>query len=700
MVHQESHPDIQLACIVPSKMTNQFVLKRCSFPLALLLVSSSPVLAADTLDDLSLEDLTKTEITSVSRKSQNLANVPAAAFVVSNDDIRRSGAQTIPDVLRMVPGIEVAQIDNGRYAVTARGFNGRFSNKLQVLIDGRSIYLPTFSGVMWEHDPIALEDIERIEVIRGAGAAVWGVNSVSGVINIISKHSREQVGGLIAPVLGTDGKGGFYARYGASLDEDTSWKFSTQGRHAEPSKEAASGAYAEDRLNNAAVDMRFDKKLGSGSDLAVWANAMSSNLGDSMTLNLSNLSSVVLIPVTSKQRDASQTIAGRYRWLTSAGIESSLQMSASASSIEIADFLKEDRNTYDIDYQGRYTFSAHDVLWGLSHRSTSDNYSTNQLILKFNPSEFTQRTTGFFLQDEWILIPETLQFGIGARWDYTNLGGNTFAPNATLMWTPSRSNTLWAKYAQAPRMPSRAEQNVTILNTVVPPNAAMPIPVVMRTGGNGNLAAEKMEGVELGYRSQITSSFNVDLTAYRYRYTDIVNGKTGSQDFIYFPVSIIQNVSLYNPGSGWINGAELATDWLITPAWRVQLSYTWTRIEMDDSGNPMVRGSGKNDEVGTPSHHGSLRSQWNLSSNQQFDAWVRGSAGYDRVNAPYVNLVHVPGYVTLDLRYAHKVNKDLELAITGRNLVGAKRTEFVSDYIPSVPVEIVPSLLLSARWKF
>ena len=130
--------------------------------------------AADSLDEMNLEDLTKTEITSVSRKSQSLSNVPAAAFVISSEDIRRSGAQAIPDVLRMAPGIEVAQIDNGRYAVSARGFNGRFSNKLQVLIDGRSIYLPTFSGVMWENDPIALEDIERIEVIRGAGAAVWG----------------------------------------------------------------------------------------------------------------------------------------------------------------------------------------------------------------------------------------------------------------------------------------------------------------------------------------------------------------------------------------------------------------------------------------------------------------------------------------------------------------------------------------------
>lgn len=656
--------------------------------------------AADSLEEMSLEDLTKAKITSVSRKSQSLSNVPAAAFVISSDDIRRSGAQAIPDVLRMAPGIEVAQIDNGRYAVSARGFNGRFSNKLQVLIDGRSIYLPTFSGVMWENDPIALEDIERIEVIRGAGAAVWGVNAVSGVINIISKHSRDQTGGLVAPTIGTQGKGGFYARYGATLDEDSSWKLSAQGRHAEPSKEAVSGLDGEDRLNNASVDMRFDKKLRGGSDLAVWANAMNSSLGDKMTLDLASQVPLVLRPLASKQLDASQTIAGRYRWLSDAGIESSLQMSAQASSIEIEDFLKEERKTYDIDYQGRYTFSAHDLIWGFSHRTTSDSYVTNSVILSFNPSEFTQRTTGIFLQDEWTLIPETLQFGIGARWDYTNLGGNTVAPNATLMWTPTHSDTLWAKYAQAPRIPSRAEQNVTILNTLQPAQAPIPVPILLRTTGMGNLTAEKMEGIELGYRSQLSSSFNVDVTGYRYRYTEIVGGKAGSLDFMYFPASIIQNVSLYNTGKGWVNGAELAADWLVMPAWRLQLSYTWTRIEMDDSSNPIVQGVGKNNEAGTPRHHGSLRSQWNISDSQQLDAWVRGSAGFDRVNAPYTNLVHVPGYVTLDLRYAHKLNKDLELALIGRNLVGAKRTEYVSDYIPSVPTEIAPSFHLSARWTF
>lgn len=679
---------------------NNYVIKPFAFLVALQAAFVAPARAADSLDEMSLEDLTKTEITSVSRKSQSLSNVPAAAFVISSEDIRRSGAQAIPDVLRMAPGIEVAQIDNGRYAVSARGFNGRFSNKLQVLIDGRSIYLPTFSGVMWENDPIALEDIERIEVIRGAGAAVWGVNAVSGVINIISKHSRDQAGGLVAPTVATQGKNSLYARYGAQIDEDTSWKLSAQGRHADPSKQAASGDDAEDRLNNAALDMRFDKKLGGGSELALWANAFNSSLGDLVRAEIAPSLPLTLRSFAVKQENASQTVAGRYRWLTNQGIESSVQISLNQTTTELKGTFKEERQTYDLDYQGRYTFDRHDVLWGLSHRTTSDDIYAPIALMSFSPTKYTQHISGVFVQDDWTLIPDTLELGAGARWDNSNLGGATFSPSATLMWTPSRRDTLWAKYARAPRLPSRAEQTVSIYSSVQPAVPPFQPAVLVRSSGDASLKAETMEGVELGYRSQLASTFNIDLTAYRYRYTGIVGGRAGSQSFDFWPLAVTQNINLYNAGKGWITGAEVAADWLVVPTWRLQLSYTWTRIAMDDSSNPLVQGAGDNAEVSTPRHHGSLRSQWNLSANQQFDAWLRGSAGFDRLNAPFTNLVRVPGYVTLDLRYAHKLNKDLELAITGRNLIGAHRTEFVSDYIPSVPLEIAPSLLLSARWKF
>lgn len=668
----------------------------------LLAVAASHGWAADALDEISLEDLTKTEITSVSRKSQSLANVPAAAFVISSDDIRRAGAQALPDVLRMVPGIEVAQIANGRYAVAARGFNGRFANKLQVLIDGRSIYNPMFSGVMWEDDPIALEDIERIEVIRGPGAAMWGVNAVSGVINIISKHSRSQVGGLVAPTIGTRGTGGLYARHGGSLDEDTTWKLSFQGRHAEPSRKSAGGGQGDDRLANALLDARFDRSLGVGRDLALWAKASRASVGDLAMLDVAPTLPVAIRPRQFTQVDAGQSVAGRYRWLTGLGIESSVQMSLESSSIEISDYFEQDRTTVDLDYQGRYTFSAHDLLWGVSHRTSSDTATASAIVLSLAHPKYTQRTTGVFVHDDWTLIPERLRLGAGARWDYTNLGGHTFAPNTTLMWTPSHENTVWLKYAKAPRMPARAEHDASVLIGFQPARPPIPLPVVIRNiPGNEALKAETMRSVELGYRTQLATNFNANVTGYRQRYTDRVSGRLGSVDMTtLFPFAIIQDVNPCNCSGGWITGAELAADWLILPTWRLQLSYSWTRIEMENSGNPAAQASIKDSEQGTPRHYGSLRSQWNLSPSQQFDAWIRGSAGYYRTNAPYFDLARVPGYVTLDLRYAHKLGKSFELAATGRNLIGGRRTEFISDYIPSVPLEIGASLLLSARWTY
>ncbi len=306
------------------------------------------------------------------------------------------------------------------------------------------------------------------------------------------------------------------------------------------------------------------------------------------------------------------------------------------------------------------------------------------------------------MQDDWTVIPERLQFGVGARWDDTNLGGSTFAPNATLMWTPSRVDTVWAKLARAPRLPAQAERDVTALTAIQAPTATVPLPILIRTTpGAETLKAERMSGLELGYRTQLSASVGIDLSGYRYRYRDRVSARAGAVDpFSFYPFAIVQDVNVCNCSNGRITGAELSADWLVLPAWRLQLSYSWIRTRMDETDNLVAQADGDAAEKATPHHYASLRSQWNISASRQFDAWLRGSAGYERLNAPYSDLVRVPGYVTLDLRYAHKLNKDLELAITGRNLIGARRVEFVSDYIPSIPSEIAPSVLVSARWKF
>lgn len=688
--------------------------------LALAVACAWPVAwANDSIDDLSLEELSKTEISSVSRRNQSLANVPAAAFVISAEDIRRSGATVLPDVLRMVPGIEVAQIDNGRYAVTARGFNGRFANKLQVLVDGRSIYSTLFSGVMWEHDPVPLDDIERVEVIRGPGAAMWGANAVNGVINIITRHSAAQSGGLIAPVAGTQGFGQLYGRYAGRLDADTTWRFSGQGRHADPSQRQFNGQESGDQLDQRQLNFRLDRQMGQGSDLAVWANTAHMRLGDLAWLDpvvrpanppFQPFPAMVGIgPKQLVQTDDSQTLGLRYRWLTGS-VESSLQASARRSRVEIEYWFREDRQTYDVDYQGRYAFGSHDLLWGGNYRWVSDDSSSQSPVLQIRRASYIQRSTGVFLHDDWTLIPERLNFAFGSRWEDSNLGGFTFAPSASLMWTPTRRDSIWLKYARAPRVPARAEHDVsaavTVTQQVVPGVGNVPV-MVFGGASPWNLKPEKVESYELGYRLQASSAMSISTTVYRQRYIDRVSGALTTTPSM---AQMMADLAAYgaigvnsypgNTSGGWLSGFELAADWLVVPAWRLQLSYTAQHLDLNhaDSREAMVNNA--NQEKGTPRHYASLRSQWNISGSQQFDAWLRGSAGYERIRAPFTDTVHVPGYVTLDLRYAYRFNRQWEVSLAGRNLIGGRRVEFVSDYVPTVPVEVRPSLMLGARVEF
>lgn len=681
---------------------------------AAISVALMPVWAADSIDDLSLEELSKTEISSVSRRNQSLSNVPAAAFVISAEDIRRSGATVLPDVLRMVPGIEVAQIDNGRYAVSARGFNGRFANKLQVLVDGRSIYSTFFSGVMWEHDPVPLEDIERVEVIRGPGAAMWGANAVNGVINIITRHSAAQSGGLLTPVAGTQGFGQFYGRYAGRIDADTTWRVSGQGRHADPSRREYSGRDSGDPLDQGQLNFRLDRQMGQGSDLAVWANYANMRLGDSAWLDPAYSAGVprLMVGIGAKQlvqHDDSQTLGLRYCWLTG-GVESSVQASARRERVEIENWFQEDRNTYDLDYQGRYAFGSHDLLWGGNYRWVGDESNSESPVLRLRRGSFIQRSTGVFLHDDWTLIPEHLNLAFGARWEDSNLGGFTFAPSASLMWTPTRRDSVWIKYAQAPRVPARAENDVSAGIRVV--QQALPglgtVPVMVFGGASPwDLKPEKIESYEIGYRLQASASFGVSANVYRQRYRDRISGALTTTPGM---AQILADLATYgaiginsypgNTSGGWLSGVELSADWLVLPAWRLQLSYTAQHMDLNRADTAEAAEDNRGQEKATPRHYASLRSQWNIGSSQQLDAWLRGSAGYERTRSPFGDTMRVPGYVTLDLRYAYRFNRQWELSLVGRNLVGGKRVEFVSDYVPTVPVEIRPSMMLGARMEF
>ena len=707
-------------------------------PAALLAVGS--LHAAEDLAELSLEDLVKADVTSVARKSQSLADVPAAAFVITAEDIRRSGAQTLPDVLRMAPGVEVAQIDNGRYAVTVRGFNGRFANKLQVLVDGRSLYQPMFAGVMWEIDPIPLEDIERIEIIRGPGAVMWGVNAVNGLINIISRRTRGRAGGAVNVTAGTQGNGNVHARIGGASDADSSWRLSAQGRHLEPSQLHGQSKDGKDRYSSGVVNFRFDRDLGAGSDFSVWASAARSRITElwNFSPTFSPTGGVALLPLTPKQTMSDETLVGRYRWLTAAGIESSIQALIGHASLEIGNFAKEEHVVFDVDYQGRRAVGEHDLTWGLSHRSTRDDIDTHEPYVAIAGENRTARQTGVFLHDDWTLLPERVKLGIGGRLDKATANGTQVSVNATLLWTPSRADSAWLKLARAPRISARGERDISIFTGMsllpvpspVPGVPGMNIPVIGYIADNRDLGAEKAKGFELGYRKQFAANLGADVNVYRQRYTDL-RGATQVRMYgchpmfagfgiaydpaacTYFglpaavPVLFSQNRTVNNL-AGTTRGAELAVDWLVRPGWRLQLSYAWSKLDMDDESDPVARAAASAAERSSPRHYGSLRSQWNIDANRQFDVWLRGADGLERVDqinldpasGGATNFSRVPGYVTLDLRHAHRVGKDLELALVGRNLIARNRVEYISDFIPTAVTEIAPSWAVTARWKF
>jgi iron complex outermembrane recepter protein len=233
--------------------------------------------------DLNLEDLMKIEITSVSRKAENLRGTASAAFVITAEDIRRSGATSIPEALRMAPGVDVARISSGSYAVTTRGINGRFANKLLVLMDGRSIYSPLFSGALWENEDTLIEDIERIEVIRGPNAAQWGSNAVNGVINIITKSARATHGGLAAVTIGTEERGGVSLRYGGRTEGDVNWRVYAKGTERGPGVEAG-GADANDRQSTRRIGFRADGRAADGGDYTVLGDAQQSRINDAWLL--------------------------------------------------------------------------------------------------------------------------------------------------------------------------------------------------------------------------------------------------------------------------------------------------------------------------------------------------------------------------------------------------------------------------------
>jgi len=668
---------------------------------AALLVSAacSPALASNPPDltDLSLEALMDIEITSVSRKPQKMANAAAAAFVINQEDIRRSGATTIPDLLRMVPGVQVARIDASKWAVSIRGFNGRFANKLLVLKDGRSIYTPLFSGVYWEQLDTPLEDIERIEVIRGPGAALWGANAVNGVINIITKHASDTKGGVVSAGGGSAEHGFGSMRYGFELAPETNMRVYGNYANRGPGQHE-SGSDSHDAWQTGSAGFRIDSALSSKDLLTLQGDYYSGSYDENYTLyKLPTLSD----PRYSwSQNDTSRSegvnLLGRWQRAISDTDSLSLQLYYDHYRRDML-VLGESRDTVDFDLQHRFSpGTRQDIIWGLGYRYTQDHLTNSPFIIFPDTDKGTSLFSGF-IHDEISLVPEKLALILGARLEHNDYSDFEIQPNARLLWTPTVQHSFWASVSRAVRTPSRGDQGIQYrFRTLTPQETGAPLPMRLEIDGATSFKSESVIAYELGYRTSPSPGISIDMALFLNEYDKLrvpLPGNLSAES-----ANFVQTYLLANSMHGHTYGAELSAIWQPMEWWRLQATYhyLYSVMYLDNVTTDQISEINRADAAsGSPRHQGSIRSGFDLGRQVELDLWLRA---VDEVR--YIDTVRIPGYLTMDARLAWKPTKAVELSLVGQNLLQKRHPEYIPEFINTTASEIPRSVYGKVTWKF
>jgi iron complex outermembrane receptor protein len=661
---------------------------------ACLMAFGTSAMAQD-VAGLSLEDLLNTEVSTVSRKPQRLSETAAAVFVLTGDEIQRSGATSIPEALRMVPGLQVARMGNARWSVSARGFNGRYANKLLVLMDGRSIYSPLFSGVVWEQEDTLLEDIDRIEVIRGPGAAMWGANAVNGVINIITKRARATQGGLATVSAGSEERVAGALRWGGPLGDSGNYRVWAKGLR----REASDDALSIDPSHSARAGFRADSTLGGGSRVSLAGETYRVRVGDwwdRPELTAATLATGFITPTQVTATHMGSNIVGRLDTVLDDGSELGMQAYFEHSRIDTPIALFDSRDTADLDMQHRLHRGSHDFMWGLGYRFSQDHAVPRQHNFSFQRDHRTISLFSAFVHDEWTLMPDKLRLIAGAKVERNRFTGWEFQPNLRFAWTPSETQTVWGALSRAVRTPAQAEEDVDIDLEVQPPSQQVPLNNLIRVDASGRLKkSENVTSFDLGYRQQVSPSLSFDAAAYVARYTDLRTGNLTDlgMNVVSTPFGVVPYLqTTFETTMGLkanTHGLEIAADWHPLESLRLLAAYSYARQTMIDP-----TGTGRDvDYAGkTARHTGSLRSSHNLSRNWQIDGWLRYASRREGIN--------IPAYTQLDLRLAWRVSPGIELSLVGQNLLDDRHPEWVGDYIPTLTLDVQRAWYVKAKLTF
>jgi iron complex outermembrane receptor protein len=604
---------------------------------ALLAASGARANVGDDLALMSLEQLGDVVITSVSRQQERLSNAAASIYIISASDIARTGVRSLPEALRLAPNLQVARNDARNYAITARGFNSVFANKLLVLIDGRSIYTPLTSGVFWDAQDVVMADVERIEVISGPGATIYGANAVNGVINIITKSARESQGGQLTAAAGMEERGGTL-RWGGKLANRGHYRVYAKSVLIDDSY-TATGANPEMGMRRAQAGFRTDWELDGGA-LTISGDAYQGRLGQAGTVDI---------------RTGGTNLTSSYNTSVGDGADLSVVLVLDQTRRNQPTAFDETLNTVDLQVQHNVRLGQrHRLSWGGGYRYSMDRIypSTN---FAFLPGELNMHWGNLFVQDE-VSLGESLKATAGVKAEHNNYTGVEYMPNIRLAWTPGTAQLVWGSIARSIRTPSRADRD---LYAPVTPPIVNGVPRYV-LGGGPDLVSEIAKVLEIGYRAQPSARFSYSLTAFWAHYDKLATRELGRRAILEYR----------NMGKGRNKGLEAWGRWQVGDKWRLTGGAAFQDIETSLRPGSLGIAGFAGLATSDPKRRLTLRSSHDLFESQQLDLTLRYSSA--------LKTPTVPGYHDLDVQWLWKVRPDVDIALIGQNLLHSSHAEFGS----------------------
>ena len=633
------------------------------------------------LKRLSLEELGNIEVISVSKVPEAVWNTAAAIYVLTQADIARSGATSIPDVLRLVPGVEVARIDTSRnWVVGIRGFGDQFSKSVLVLIDGRSTYTPLWAGVHWPIQDTLLEDIERIEVIRGPGGTIWGANAQNGVINIITKPARNTRGFYASGAAGNvdEALGGF--RYGGGTG-NLNYRAYVKGTNRAPQFHSDGRDYDTWAMGQAGFRVDWDR---GGDELTITGDAYTAELGES--IRVATFAPPASFLVTDPVDLHGFNVLANWRRILRPG--SALRVQAYADhTYRLGTDFGERRTTIDLDALHQWTLTPrHQISWGLGARTSPSRLIQTYSFSNFVPHDDTLNLFSAFAQDAFTLIPRRLTLTGGVKLEHHTYTGVSVQPSGRLLWTPTDRHSAWGAVTRAVRTPSRVDEDISVYIL------AQTTPLIYANlRGNPDLEPEDVVALEAGYRTLLAPKFYVDLALFRNRHDNLVDlgrptARQETTDGVPYTALVLPWI---NGNEGTTRGIELAPDWQPSRMFRLRGAYSYVGMDLkakpenvQQATLPILQGS-------TPRHHLTIQSLLTLPGGVQIDPVYRYVSAREALD--------IPAYHTADVRLNVPLGRGFELSLVGRDLLQPHHAEWARD--PGPTVEIRRSAYARLTWR-